>query len=140
MNFTTSSSRQSKHYVAWYIILSKRASTASSKHFLTSKFIIVHDVRPLSISSNISTTSMHFSRYRYSFHQSTWVSCGLADPELPSRRHMHPDGPATGKAWMRQPITFEKLKLTNNQMDQNGYVSGFFNTGRVVQSPPSHPS
>lgn len=36
---------------------------------------------------------------------------------------MHPDSPATGAQWMKQVVSFDKLKLTNNQMDDNGHVS-----------------
>jgi T-box protein 1 len=36
--------------------------------------------------------------------------------------HAHSESPAPGAHWMRQVISFEKLKLTNNQLDANGYV------------------
>ncbi len=63
-------------------------------------------------------------RYRYSFHQSKWTVAGTGDPELPPRVHVHGESPAPGAHWVRQLISFEKLKLTNNQMDSNGHVSG----------------
>lgn len=39
---------------------------------------------------------------------------------------MHPDSPNTGAHWMRQEISFGKLKLTNNKgaSNNNGQVSG----------------
>jgi hypothetical protein len=38
--------------------------------------------------------------------------------------HVHPESPALGEDWERQPvITFDKVKLTNNPLDQNGHVS-----------------
>lgn len=37
---------------------------------------------------------------------------------------MHPDSPNTGAHWMRQEISFGKLKLTNNKGASN-------NTGQV---------
>uniref|UniRef100_A0A914W6Y2 T-box domain-containing protein n=1 Tax=Plectus sambesii TaxID=2011161 RepID=A0A914W6Y2_9BILA len=61
-------------------------------------------------------------RYRYSFHQSRWMITGPGDAELPSRVHAHNESPAPGAHWMRQVISFEKLKLTNNQLDANGYI------------------
>lgn len=64
-------------------------------------------------------------RYRYAFHSSAWVVAGRADPISPPRIHVHPDSPANGSHWMKQPITFDKLKLTNNQLDDNGHVSYF---------------
>lgn len=58
--------------------------------------------------------------FRYS---SSWVIAGKADPVSPPRIHVHPDSPATGAQWMKQVVSFDKLKLTNNQMDDNGHVS-----------------
>lgn len=40
---------------------------------------------------------------------------------------MHPDSPNTGAHWMRQEISFGKLKLTNNKGASN-------NTGQVRNS------
>lgn len=39
--------------------------------------------------------------------------------------HVHPDSPALGSHWMKQIVAFERIKLTNNQLDQNGYASLF---------------
>lgn len=57
------------------------------------------------------------------FYSSSWVVAGKADPVSPPRIHVHPDSPATGSQWMKQTISFDKLKLTNNQLDENGHVS-----------------
>lgn len=54
---------------------------------------------------------------------SSWVVAGKADPISPPRIHVHPDSPAPGANWMKQIISFDKLKLTNNQLDENGHVS-----------------
>lgn len=82
-------------------------------------------------------------RYRYSFHKyytnqsvmveyssnqsilhsSSWIVAGKADPISPPRIHVHPDSPAPGSSWMKQVVSFDKLKLTNNQLDENGHVS-----------------
>lgn len=35
---------------------------------------------------------------------------------------VHPDSPAPGSTWMKQIVSFDKLKLTNNQLDENGHV------------------
>ncbi|XP_022250330.1 T-box transcription factor TBX1-like isoform X2 [Limulus polyphemus] len=61
-------------------------------------------------------------RYRYSFQSSTWVVSGKADPVMPPRIHVHPDSPAKGSQWMKQLVSFDRLKLTNNQMDNNGHI------------------
>ena len=64
-----------------------------------------------------------FFYYRYAFHTSSWVVAGKADPNSPPRIHVHPDSPAKGAQWMKQVVSFDKLKLTNNQLDENGHVS-----------------
>ncbi|XP_076367518.1 T-box transcription factor TBX1-like isoform X2 [Tachypleus tridentatus] len=61
-------------------------------------------------------------RYRYAFHSSSWVVAGKADPVMPPRIHVHPDSPAKGTQWMKQVVSFDKLKLTNNQLDDNGHI------------------
>lgn len=38
------------------------------------------------------------------------------------RIHVHPDSPARGAQWMKQVVSFDKLKLTNHQLDDNGHV------------------
>lgn len=61
-------------------------------------------------------------RYRYAFHSSSWVVAGKADPNMPPRIHVHPDSPTKGAQWMKQVVSFDKLKLTNNQLDDNGHI------------------
>lgn len=78
-------------------------------------------------------------RYRYAFHSSAWVVAGRADPVSPPRIHVHPDSPASGAHWMKQPISFDKLKLTNNQLDDNGHVSWHFSDFLSNYSRYQHP-
>ncbi|XP_077868545.1 T-box transcription factor TBX20 [Saccoglossus kowalevskii] len=61
-------------------------------------------------------------RYRYAFHSSSWLVAGQGDPEMPGRIHVHPDSPARGSIWMKQIVSFDKLKLTNNLLDDNGHI------------------
>ncbi|XP_051933586.1 T-box transcription factor TBX1 [Hippocampus zosterae] len=61
-------------------------------------------------------------RYRYAFHSSSWLVAGRADISAPSRMHFHPDSPARGAQWMKQTVSFDTLKLTNNLLDDNGHM------------------
>ncbi|XP_023667975.1 T-box transcription factor TBX1 [Paramormyrops kingsleyae] len=61
-------------------------------------------------------------RYRYAFHSSSWLVAGQADPVMPGRVHFHPDSPAKGAQWMKQTVSFDQLKLTNNLLDDNGHI------------------
>ena len=78
----------------------------------TAKYILMMDFVPVDD-----------KRYRYAFHSSKWLVAGKADPSVPGRVHIHPDSPCTGGQWMKQIVSFDKLKLTNNLMDDNGHVS-----------------
>ena len=59
---------------------------------------------------------------RYKFTGKEWTVAGKAEPQMPSRLFIHPDSPATGAQWMKHDISFQKVKLTNNTLDQNGHV------------------
>lgn len=50
---------------------------------------------------------------------------GKAEPAMPGRLYVHPDSPATGAHWMRQLVSFQKLKLTNNHLDPFGHVGAY---------------
>ncbi|KAL8597201.1 hypothetical protein ACOMHN_022248 [Nucella lapillus] len=74
------------------------------------KYILLVDVVPL-------------DDCRYKYHNSDWVVTGKAEPHMPGRLYIHPDSPASGSHWMKQPVAFQKLKLTNNNLDQSGHQS-----------------
>ncbi|XP_058273823.1 T-box transcription factor TBX1 isoform X2 [Hemibagrus wyckioides] len=61
-------------------------------------------------------------RYRYAFHSSSWIMAGRGDVAIPGRVHFHPDSPARGAQWMKQTVSFDRLKLTNNLLDDNGHI------------------
>lgn len=93
-----------------------------------------------SYSFMVDFSCIDHKRYRYSFHQSKWVVAGpgatgqsgretvliSGEVELPSRSHLHADSPAMGAHWMKSLISFDKIKLTNNQLDQNGHVRSWY--------------
>ncbi|KAH8324424.1 hypothetical protein KR074_007081 [Drosophila pseudoananassae] len=61
-------------------------------------------------------------RYRYAYHRSSWLVAGKADPPPPARIYAHPDSPISPEALRKQVVSFEKVKLTNNEMDKSGQV------------------
>lgn len=65
-------------------------------------------------------------RYRYAYHRSSWLVAGKADAPSPVRLYVHPDAPFTGDQLRKQVVSFEKVKLTNNEMDKSGHVSGHY--------------
>ncbi|XP_011307423.1 T-box-containing protein TBX6L-like [Fopius arisanus] len=53
-----------------------------------------------------------------------WTVAGNAEVQSPphKRLYLHPDSPATGKHWGQQPVSFAKLKLTNNTVDHHNNI------------------
>ncbi|TPP56803.1 T-box transcription factor TBX20 [Fasciola gigantica] len=74
------------------------------------KYLVLMDIVPVDC-----------KRYRYAYHRSSWLVAGKADPELHLRHYVHPDSPFTGEQLIKQTVSFEKLKLTNNVLDRHGY-------------------
>lgn len=81
----------------------------------------------------LSASVSPLSPQRYAFHSSSWLVAGKADPATPGRVHYHPDSPAKGAQWMKQIVSFDKLKLTNNLLDDNGHVSAIAEKYRIDQ-------
>ena len=75
------------------------------------KFMVVLDIVPCDN-----------KRYRYAYHRSSWLVAGKADPAPPHRLYSHPDGPFSVEQLRKQVITFEKVKVTNNEADNTGQV------------------
>uniref|UniRef100_A0A672HWM1 T-box transcription factor 16 n=1 Tax=Salarias fasciatus TaxID=181472 RepID=A0A672HWM1_SALFA len=61
--------------------------------------------------------------FRYKWNKEKWEVAGKAEPQPPCRTYLHPDSPAPGSHWMKQSVSFLKLKLTNNTLDQHGHVN-----------------
>ncbi|CAG09855.1 unnamed protein product [Tetraodon nigroviridis] len=62
-------------------------------------------------------------RYRYVYHSSQWMVAGNTDHSCISPRlYVHPDSPCAGETWMRQVVSFDRVKLTNNEMDDKGHI------------------
>ncbi|XP_069601519.1 T-box protein VegT-like [Ranitomeya imitator] len=59
---------------------------------------------------------------RYKWNKNQWEAAGKAEPHPPCRTYIHPDSPAPGAHWMKDVICFQKLKLTNNTLDQHGHI------------------
>ncbi|CAI2739091.1 unnamed protein product [Dicrocoelium dendriticum] len=64
--------------------------------------------------------------HRYKFHNGRWTIAGKADPDpVVRKQHIHPDSPATGEEWMQKSVSFHKLKLTNNVVEHQPFVSAY---------------
>ena len=62
--------------------------------------------------------------HRYKYLNSKWIQVGKADVHCTEKmKHEHPDNANTGKFWMRQKVSFKKVKLTNNKANKHSHVS-----------------
>ncbi|XP_030628004.1 T-box transcription factor TBX6 [Chanos chanos] len=73
------------------------------------KYLLVMDVVPVDGS-------------RYRWNGKMWDASGSGEPHVLRRVYVHPDSPSLGRHWMEGPVSFYKMKLTNNVMDQDGHV------------------
>ncbi|XP_032085167.1 MAX gene-associated protein isoform X2 [Thamnophis elegans] len=73
------------------------------------KYILVMDISPV-------------DNFRYKWNGHSWEPSGKAEPHVLGRVFIHPESPSTGHYWMHQPVSFYKLKLTNNTSDQEGHI------------------
>ncbi|XP_067112691.1 T-box transcription factor TBX6L [Osmerus mordax] len=63
-----------------------------------------------------------FDDNKYKWSKDHWEVSGVTDPHLANHFFIHPDSPALGERWMQYPVSFHKLKLTNNTLNSNGLV------------------
>lgn len=74
---------------------------------LTKKYTLIMDIQPLDNSC-------------YKWTGNSWQVAGKAESHIKSQPFAHPESPATGQHWMQSPVSFYRLKLTNNSLDQEG--------------------
>ncbi|XP_060704498.1 T-box transcription factor TBX21 [Hemiscyllium ocellatum] len=69
---------------------------------------------------NIYVDVVLADQHHWRYQGGKWVQCGKAEGNMQGNRtYIHPDSPNTGAHWMRQEISFGKLKLTNNKGASN---------------------
>ncbi|RDD46743.1 Brachyury protein-like protein 1 [Trichoplax sp. H2] len=51
--------------------------------------------------------------HRWKYVNGEWIPGGKPEPAPPSFVYIHPDSPNFGSHWMKQPVSFSKVKLTN---------------------------
>ncbi|XP_052001632.1 MAX dimerization protein MGA a [Xyrauchen texanus] len=59
--------------------------------------------------------------HRYKWSGKGWETNGKCDLHV-SRLFVHPESPATGLHWMQYPVSFYRLKVCNNTLDQDGHI------------------
>ena len=62
---------------------------------------------------------------RWKYMNGDWVTGGKAEPAPAFNRYTHPEAPHFGHHWMKEEISFSKVKLTNKPSPQAGQVSAW---------------
>uniref|UniRef100_A0A4W5NVL4 T-box domain-containing protein n=1 Tax=Hucho hucho TaxID=62062 RepID=A0A4W5NVL4_9TELE len=113
----------------------EKADLWKSFHNLGTEMIITKHGRRMFPHCNVSLSGLQpYTNYvlmvemvpvdnsRYRWNKGQWDMAGKAEPQLPCRTYVHPDSPTPGSFWMKQSVSFLKLKLTNHTLDQHGHI------------------
>lgn len=76
---------------------------------LQRKYFLVMDIMPL-------------DEFTHKWNGKTWEPVALDVPHVPGQICVHPDSPALGQQWMDSPVSFYKVKLASDSIDQEGCV------------------
>ncbi|KAL7672544.1 hypothetical protein ACOME3_007428 [Neoechinorhynchus agilis] len=73
------------------------------------KYIVAIDILP-------------YDDNRYKYNNNSWMITGKAEPHIQNFPYIHPESPVSGSQLMKQPLSFKKLKVTNNPSAQGQIV------------------
>ncbi|XP_060722458.1 MAX gene-associated protein [Tachysurus vachellii] len=65
---------------------------------------------------------MALDDFTYKWNGKTWEPVGLDESHVLGQICVHPESPALGQQWMDSTVSFYKVKLSNDSMDQEGCV------------------
>jgi len=68
--------------------------------------------------------------HRWKYVNGEWSHAGKPEPTSASKIYVHPDSPNFGSHWMKSPIVFSKVKLTNKE-NENGQVVSHYKNYKV---------
>ncbi|TSK58026.1 Mitogen-activated protein kinase-binding protein 1 [Bagarius yarrelli] len=73
------------------------------------KYFLVMDISP-------------FDDFTYRWDGKSWKPVAVDESHILGQICVHPESPAVGQQWMDSPVSFYKVKLTNDTTDQEGCV------------------
>lgn len=71
--------------------------------------------------------------HRWKYVNGDWVAGGKAEPAAPNCVYIHPDSPNFGAHWMKETVSFSKVKLTN-KLNGGGQVRTFILFKRIYEN------
>ncbi|KAI2800359.1 hypothetical protein BLOT_012862 [Blomia tropicalis] len=74
---------------------------------------------------SIALEFVQLGTHRWKYLNGSWVAGGKSEPppQQPQTFYMHPDSPNFGAHWMKEIVSFTKVKLTNKPTVQSGQVT-----------------
>lgn len=68
---------------------------------------------------NVVLEFVQTDEYKWKYTDGRWQKSGKAEPQPMLNSYVHPDSPNFGEKWMRDVVSFSKLKFTNKDNTQN---------------------
>ena len=113
-------------HLSYYPVLQKLSSCNLKLFFLFRRMFPVLKLNIRGLESNamysILLDFVAVEDHRWKYVNGEWVAGGKPEPATTSSVYIHPDSPNFGTHWMKSPISFTKVKLTN-KMNGEGQVS-----------------
>uniref|UniRef100_A0A8C3TCG7 T-box domain-containing protein n=1 Tax=Chelydra serpentina TaxID=8475 RepID=A0A8C3TCG7_CHESE len=106
----------------FYTLGTEMIITKSGRRMFPPCKVIVSGLNPLSLYLML-VDIVPLDNARYKWHCGYWEAVGKADPHFPSHFYLHPDSPAPGSHWMKEPVSFQRLKITNNTLEQCEHIT-----------------
>lgn len=92
--------------------------TKTGRRMFPSLSVSVHGLDP-SKQYTITLDIQPADQSRHKFIGDSWQAVGKADKEFVRCEFLHTDSPSLGSHWMKKPVTFKFVKLTNNRNNKS---------------------
>lgn len=71
---------------------------------------------------SIALEFVQMGSHRWKYLNGAWVTGGKSEPPPAQTFYQHPDSPNFGQHWMKEVVSFTKVKLTNKPTIHSGQV------------------
>ncbi|KAB5539873.1 hypothetical protein PHYPO_G00094200 [Pangasianodon hypophthalmus] len=131
----TKSSTQESHTSSDIKVILENESVWSRFHSLGTEMILTKQGRRMFPCCRFRLSGLDLQRkyflvmdimalddFTHKWNGKTWEPVAVDEPHVLGQLCVHPDSPALGQQWMDSPVSFYKVKLTNDSTDQEGCV------------------
>lgn len=115
---------QNELWHAFHNLGTEMIITKTGRRMFPAIRIKLHGLEPdYKYSVSLEFSQLDKQKYRYVYHSSKWMVSGLGDEMIRDQIYRHPDSPTEGAALESQIVSFERIKLTNNDSPKYGQIS-----------------